>query len=521
MLHKKGQKLVKKKIIIQYGVLGLALLAFIMKPAGTLGEMIETIETEETTEAIVGFMAEVPAESVELAQAEQAPPAVEYVEDTESLPQEIENTEQQDEETIVLGEENLVSDEESLPTEETLTGEESLLNEEAAPLEDLDEEVLDEESMAVLETIMEVQEDLSVSMIWKGQNVSQQDLRNAYQLTFSEDFADIMNEIETQYSLEFELTEEVGENIALLQATNWHDVIAKYLFQKRALGETEFSLGIEDKESLQKIYREMNRVMYTEEQEESTQTRVLYQNVIPAEQFALLEGSLQYQTLKVEELIALDQSLAQPIYSEEDIMFLQKYSSEEFRILCAGATRAGEFLQQPEDEVSRSRQEVLKAAFQAIGKVPYFWGGKSTAIGLDSRIGAPVIVSADGSTTTGSTRAYGLDCSGFVSWAFVNGAYYSESPIAGVGAGTVGQWAASVGISQEEARPGDLVFLAAPQFVKGINHVGIVVGRDSDGGLIAIHCNAGDNGVVVESAYSAGFRYVRRPLVFENETMVY
>ena len=531
ILHKERTKLVKKKIIIQYGVLGLALLAFIVKPAGTLGE---TMEIEDTTEAVVGRMTEVaePVEAVGLSLTQEAPldestentVNVENTEntenvsqDTEGVPQDVENTQPQseeNEETIIIEEEAPVSEEASAPSEDEVIP--------IAPLEDLDEEVLDEESTAVLETIMEEQEDLSVSVIWKGQNVSQQDLRNAYQLTFSEDFAEIMSEIELEYREGFGLAEEASENVALLQATNWHDVIARYLLQRRALGESEFSLGIEDKEGLQRIYREMNRVIYIEDmQEESAQTRVLYRSVIPAEHRALLEGALRYQALTIEELIALDQSLARPIYSEEDLQFLQKYSSEEFRILCAGATRAGGFLQQPEEEVSRSRQEVLKAAFQAIGKVPYFWGGKSSAIGLDPRIGTAVVVSADGSTTTGSTRAYGLDCSGFVSWAFVNGAHYSGSPIAGVGAGTVGQWAASVGISQEEAQPGDLVFLASPQHVRGINHVGIVVGRDSAGGLLAIHCNAGDNGVVVESAYSAGFRYVRRPLVFANETMVY
>ncbi|MCB6567415.1 hypothetical protein LI169_20395, partial [Desulfovibrio desulfuricans] len=46
--------------------------------------------------------------------------------------------------------------------------------------------------------------------------------------------------------------------------------------------------------------------------------------------------------------------------------------------------------------------------------------------------------------------------------------------------------------------------------------------RNDDGSLVAVHCNAGKNGVTVDSAYQAGFRYVRRPLAYtqdETETL--
>lgn len=504
----KGKRFVKKKIIIQYSVLSLALLIFIVKPTGTFGETVDIGATTETeAESIPESVGEIEQPVKENKPLEED--AATSSEDIEKSPEDLGNAELPSEEHIEPQVETQIE------TEEGTLPEEGMIH-----LEALDEEVLDEERSAILDAIMEEQEDLSVSTLWKGQNISQQDLKREYQLTFSEDFADVMSSIEAEYRLEYEIAE---HETLFLQATNWQDVIAKYLLQKRTMGETEFFLSMDDKEGLKKIYREMNRVIYVDNaiQIEPMETRVLYQNRIPRALLDLSEGEFRYQNLKVEELIALDQSLLNPVYSEEDQAFLRRYTSEECRILCAGATRAGEFLQQPEEELSRGRQEVLKAAFQAIGKVPYFWGGKSTAIGLDPRIGAPTVVSAGGSTSTGSVRAYGLDCSGFVSWAFVNGAYYSESQIEGVGAGTIGQWAASVGIPQEEAKPGDLVFLASPQYVRGINHVGIVVGRDSEGGLLAIHCNAGDNGVVVESAYSAGFRYVRRPLAFEHETAVY
>ena len=70
----------------------------------------------------------------------------------------------------------------------------------------------------------------------------------------------------------------------------------------------------------------------------------------------------------------------------------------------------------PED-LSAERREVLKAACSLVGKVNYFWGGKSLVLGWDSRWGTTMKVTADGSSTTGTYRPYGLDCSGFVDWA--------------------------------------------------------------------------------------------------------
>jgi hypothetical protein len=61
-----------------------------------------------------------------------------------------------------------------------------------------------------------------------------------------------------------------------------------------------------------------------------------------------------------------------------------------------------------------------------VGKVNYFWGGKSLVLGWDSRWGTSMKVTAAGSSTTGTYRPYGLDCSGFVDWVFYNvsgGAY--------------------------------------------------------------------------------------------------
>ena len=54
----------------------------------------------------------------------------------------------------------------------------------------------------------------------------------------------------------------------------------------------------------------------------------------------------------------------------------------------------------PED-LSPERRAIMKAAYSLVGKVNYFWGGKSEVIGWDSRWGTPKKVTSAGSSTTG------------------------------------------------------------------------------------------------------------------------
>lgn len=72
------------------------------------------------------------------------------------------------------------------------------------------------------------------------------------------------------------------------------------------------------------------------------------------------------------------------------------------------------------DSLPQKRKDVVKNAASLVGKVNYFWGGKSSAIGWDSAWGTMRRVTAAGSPSSGSIRAFGLDCSGFVTWAFNN-----------------------------------------------------------------------------------------------------
>ena len=157
------------------------------------------------------------------------------------------------------------------------------------------------------------------------------------------------------------------------------------------------------------------------------------------------------------------------------------------------------------------RQSLVTAALSLEGKVNYFWGGKSTAIGWDNRWGTPMEVTAPGSSSTGATRPFGLDCSGFVAWSFVQ---LGVSPDI-IGWGTADQWSTSTSITWGQAQPGDLVFFDIPGTVK-TNHVGIIAGFDGSGNPLVVHCNSSRNNVSLTEAHSTGFKYARRPVVFDS-----
>ena len=156
------------------------------------------------------------------------------------------------------------------------------------------------------------------------------------------------------------------------------------------------------------------------------------------------------------------------------------------------------------DDLDPARKAVVETAVQLVGRVSYFWGGKSLTLGWDDRWGVPTEVTAAGSGSTGTVRPFGLDCSGFVDWTFynaTNGSYYP-----GRGGGAATQHSYCTNISWSEAQPGDLVFYPDD------SHVGIVGGKDADGNLLIVHCSGGANGVVITGA--AGFTSVARPECF-------
>jgi len=190
------------------------------------------------------------------------------------------------------------------------------------------------------------------------------------------------------------------------------------------------------------------------------------------------------------QIAALDELLEQRDLLRELIEDVYSVSGDTASLICG----------LPEG-LSPEREAVVRTACSLVGKVNYFWGGKSLVIGWDARWGELRQVTAAGSSTTGTYRPYGLDCSGFVDWVFYNQS--GGSYIIGHGGGATMQHSYCTDISWADAQPGDLVFYPDN------SHVGIVGGRDANGELLIIHCASGYNNVVITG--KEGFTSVGRP----------
>lgn len=334
-----------------------------------------------------------------------------------------------------------------------------------------------------------------VSNLHAGREFYLDSLKNNYQLTFSEDFASVMNQIEREYKEKNGLTDasdtrENGQTASSdsLLVRNWQDILAVYVYEESQSGVKEFQMDSSSKNKLAEIFAEMNPIVRDEE----NPSHVSY-------------GNYHINTYIKKNKIPQDQ---------RDI--LKKYVETDCKLLCAVVTDAKGFVRQSVgDDVSEERVNVITAAYSLVGEVGYFWGGKSTAIGKDANWGNAEKVDAAGSPSTGSTRAYGLDCSGFVTWSVING-YLNQGMQSSVGDGTSEQWLNANVVSEEDAQPGDLVFQSGPE-AGSDNHVGIICGQTDAGDWIAVHCSSSKNGVTVGEAYGASFRYIRQPDFYPTE----
>lgn len=159
------------------------------------------------------------------------------------------------------------------------------------------------------------------------------------------------------------------------------------------------------------------------------------------------------------------------------------------------------------DDLSMERRMVVTYALALVDKVDYFWGGKSLVLGWDDRWGKLTEVTAEGSDSTGTEQPYGLDCSGFVDWAFYNAS--GGNYIIGQGGGAAAQHANCVDIEWDEVQPGDLLFYPEDE------HVGIAAGRDWLGRLLVVHCASGTDGVAI--SHRTGFEIAARPMWYGDE----
>ena len=337
-----------------------------------------------------------------------------------------------------------------------------------------------------------------VSNLHAGKGFYLDSLKGNYQLTFSDDFASVMDEIETEYKEKNKLsdasdsrTDGLTTSADSLLVRNWQDILAVYVYEQSQKGVKEFAPNASSKDELAKIFAQMNPIV----RDKDNITHVSYGNY------------------------HINNYIKENNISQNDRGVLKKYVETDCKLLCAIVTDAKGFVRQSVgDDVSEERVNVITAAYSLVGEVGYFWGGKSTKIGEDPSWGTAEKVSAAGSASTGTVRAYGLDCSGFVTWSVING-YLNQGMQSSVGDGTSDQWEKANVVSEQDAQPGDLVFQKGPE-AGSDNHVGIICGKTNAGDWIAVHCSSGKNGVTVGEAYGASFRYIRQPSFYPTQAEV-
>lgn len=156
-----------------------------------------------------------------------------------------------------------------------------------------------------------------------------------------------------------------------------------------------------------------------------------------------------------------------------------------------------------QQQVSDARKHLLTTALSLVGKVPYFWGGKSPP-GWNDEWNTPKLVTAAGSVTTGTIRPFGLDCSGFVDWA-----YKTALGVNSLSGGTWHQWDASTEIDERELLPGDLGFLKSADG-SSWDHVLIFAGYGEDGARQWVH-STGGSGVTLNTPTYDDSLYFARP----------
>ena len=285
--------------------------------------------------------------------------------------------------------------------------------------------------------------------------------------------------------------------------SNWRDVLAVYAVRTttdNASPDEVATLTEEKMEILREIFWDMNTITYWTEivpgGKDEADTVILHITVTIKTHLQMADEH-QFNT----EQRRLLEELMQPKYQELFMVLTGSYQDIEL-----SPDKVAKIIENLPADLSEDRKQVVLTAYQLLGKVHYFWGGKSLIIGWDSRWGMPMKVTAEGSSTTGTVRPFGLDCSGMVDWVFYNqsGGQY----VIGHGGGATAQHSYCTPIAWSDAQPGDLVFYP------GDSHVGIVCGFDSGGNIMIIHCASGANNVVVTG--KIGFTSIGRPEYFAD-----
>ena len=334
-------------------------------------------------------------------------------------------------------------------------------------------------------------------VFWSGNDSDAQSVPQAV-AQINGEFSAKISQIQADHPADSVVIHRIPDGGSSLTITNWTDVIAVFAVKTAGAGADAIDVVTIDEKRIaliRQVFWDMNEVsshVQTIKHEDSTE-KILHITITSkcAEDMADVYDFSHSQREALTEILKPEyaQMLAELVgtYGEE-----MELTEEQIRDMIAAMS----------EDISPERRAVVEKAYSLLGKVHYFWGGKSRAIGWDSCWGTPTRVTAPGSRTTGTIRPFGLDCSGFVDWVFNNALNY----VIGHGGGAHAQHTYCTPISWSEALPGDLVFYP------GDSHVGVFVGKDSAGNPLIIHCASSQNNVVLTGLQ--GFTSVGRPDCF-------
>ncbi len=334
-------------------------------------------------------------------------------------------------------------------------------------------------------------------VFWSGNDSDAQSVPQAVALINSE-FSAKINQIQTENSTDNVVIHREPDGGSDLSITNWTDIIAVFAVKTAGADADATDVVTIDEERIdliRQVFWDMNAVSwYVQTIEHEDDTETILHITITSKKATEMPDFYRFNKNQREAL----KEVLEPEYAQMLAELVGTYGGE---VTLDEAQIRAMLAAMPKD-ISERRRAVVEKAYSLLGKVNYFWGGKSSAIGWDSCWGKLTRVTAAGSRTTGTIRPYGLDCSGFVDWVFNNSLGY----VIGHGGGAASQHAHCKSISWSEAQPGDLVFYP------GDTHVGVFVGKDSNGDPLIIHCASSQNNVVLTGLQ--GFVSIGRPDCF-------
>lgn len=334
-------------------------------------------------------------------------------------------------------------------------------------------------------------------VFWSGNDSDAQSVPQAVVLINSE-FSAKINQIQTENPADSVVIHREPDGGSDLSITNWTDVVAVFAVKTAGADADATDVVTIDEERIdliRTVFWDMNTISYyvqTIEHKDSTEN--ILHITITSKKATDMPDFYHFTKSQREAL----EEVLKPEYAQMLAELVGTYGGE---VTLDEAQIRAMLAAMPKD-ISERRRAVVEKAYSLLGKVNYFWGGKSSAIGWDSHWGKPTRVTAAGSRTTGTIRPYGLDCSGFVDWVFNNSLGY----VIGHGGGAASQHDHCKPISWSEAQPGDLVFYP------GDTHVGVFVGKNSNGDPLIIHCASSQNNVVLTGLQ--GFVSIGRPDCF-------